>query len=144
MDGTSELDLSTRLAGLVRVSPPFVGRRQEFDWLIRGLAEAMGGQPRLVLMPGEAGIGKSRLLLEVQAQARRRGVQVGLGRCYEDLTLPYLPFVGAWRTLIEQVPQDVMRTSAPIWGLSDGSFSKTRLLPAPLILLPLRRPIKIH
>jgi predicted ATPase len=60
-------------------------------------------------MPGEAGIGKTRLLLEVQTQARRRGVQAGLGRCYEDLTLPYLPFVGAWRTLLEQVPPEVTR-----------------------------------
>jgi predicted ATPase/class 3 adenylate cyclase len=109
MDSPSEIDLGTNLASLVRMSPPFVGRQQEFDWLIRGLAEAMGGQPRLVLMPGEAGIGKTRLLLEVQAQARRRGVQVGLGRCYEDLTFPYLPFVGAWRMLLEQVPPDVAR-----------------------------------
>ena len=109
MDSPSEIDPGTSLASLVRVSPPFVGRRQEFDWLIRGLTEAMGGQPRLVLMPGEAGIGKTRLLLEVQAQARRHGMQVGLGRCYEDLTLPYLPFVGAWRSLMEQVPQDVTR-----------------------------------
>lgn len=109
MDSQSEVDLGTSLASLVRVSPPFVGRRQELDWLIRGLTEAIGGQPRLILMPGEAGIGKTRLLLEVQAEARRRGMLVGLGRCYEDLALPYLPFVGAWRTLIEQVPQDVAR-----------------------------------
>ena len=109
MDSSLEFNPGTSRANLVRVSPPFVGRRQEFDWLIRGLTDAMGGQPRLVLMPGEAGIGKTRLLLEVQAQAMRHGMQVGLGRCYEDLTLPYLPFVGAWRSLMEQVPQDVMR-----------------------------------
>src|SRR5262245_49107279 len=109
MDSPSEIDPGTSLASLVRVSPPFVGRRREFDWLIRGLTDATGGQPRLILIPGDAGIGKTRLLLEVQAQARQRGMQVGVGRCYEDLALPYLPFIGAWRTLLEDVSPDVTR-----------------------------------
>lgn len=33
--------------------------------------------------------------------------------CYKDLTLPYLPFIGAWRTLLAQVPQDVTRALGP-------------------------------
>lgn len=56
------------------------------------------GKPRVVLMPGDAGIGKSRLLSEVRAPARRGGFRVYHGRCYEDMQVPYLPFIEALRS----------------------------------------------
>ena len=41
--------------------------------------------------------------------ARRRGLQVCYGRCYEDLTLPYLPFVEILRPHLEQLPEDMQQ-----------------------------------
>jgi hypothetical protein len=46
----------------VKTSPPFVGRREELAWLEDILQGVHAGQPRVVLLLGEAGIGKTRLL----------------------------------------------------------------------------------
>ena len=93
MDEPSLSDRVRRFSTLVRMVPPFVGRREELVWLESVLQEVLAGQPRVVLILGEAGIGKTRLLYEVRSDILRRGLQIGYGRCYEDLTLPYLPFV---------------------------------------------------
>ncbi|HTY80521.1 MAG TPA: adenylate/guanylate cyclase domain-containing protein [Candidatus Bathyarchaeia archaeon] len=45
---------------------PFVGRRQELDALLSAFAQAQAGQGRVAFVIGEAGIGKSRLLLELR------------------------------------------------------------------------------
>jgi class 3 adenylate cyclase/tetratricopeptide (TPR) repeat protein len=110
MDRPPELDGSKVLSNLVRTTPPFVGRGQELAWLDGHLQDAMAGHPRVMLIQGEAGIGKTRLLQELRSGARRRGVQVGYGRCYEDLALPYLPLIEALRPLLEQGPEDVEHT----------------------------------
>ncbi|MGI9029589.1 MAG: ATP-binding protein, partial [Ilumatobacteraceae bacterium] len=61
----------------------------------RSLEESLVGRPRAVVVQGEAGIGKSRLVAEVLDRARYRGAAVLLGRCGEDLDVPYLPLVSA-------------------------------------------------
>ena len=61
--------------------PPFVGRAQELGLLERWFEEATAGHPRVVLVEGEAGIGKTRLLHEAMTIARRLGMDVCLGRC---------------------------------------------------------------
>jgi class 3 adenylate cyclase/tetratricopeptide (TPR) repeat protein len=77
----------------VRTAAPFVGRRAEIEWLERWLAEALHGQTRVVLLSGDAGIGKTRLLRELRSIAQERGARVCYGRCHEDLAPPYLPFI---------------------------------------------------
>jgi class 3 adenylate cyclase/tetratricopeptide (TPR) repeat protein len=109
MAGSFASDRVKRLSNLVRTTPPFVGRREELAWLERSMQEALTSQPRVVLLPGEAGIGKTRLLQELRSGALRRGLQVGYGRGYEDLTLPYLPFIEAFHTLLHEVPHDLER-----------------------------------
>jgi class 3 adenylate cyclase len=74
---------------------PFVDRHREREWLEERLDDARSGQPQLVLMSGEPGIGKSRLLREVQRTASSRGMEVCTGRCREHLDLPYLPFAAS-------------------------------------------------
>jgi len=71
--------------------PRFVGRRPQLVWLDRALREALAGHPRLLLIQGDAGIGKTRLVRELRALAGARGINLCYGRGYEDLTLPYLP-----------------------------------------------------
>jgi class 3 adenylate cyclase/tetratricopeptide (TPR) repeat protein len=89
--------------------PPFVGRAEELASFQRWLDEAVAGRPRVVLVEGDAGIGKTRLVQEVRGHAGRRGMQVGFGRCYEDLALPCLPFVESLRPLVDGQAEYVRR-----------------------------------
>ena len=98
--------------GLVKVAP-FVGRSQELSWLERWLQEASAGQPRIVLIQGDAGIGKTRLLYEARSIATRLGMQVCFGRCHEDLALPYLPFIEALRPQLERRPDEARQARGP-------------------------------
>jgi AAA ATPase domain len=91
MDGPSQIERGASLASLVRSAPPFVGRRQELDWLAHRLQEVRAGHPRVVLIPGEAGIGKTRLVQESLSLALHHGVRVGHGRCYEAWPSPTSP-----------------------------------------------------
>ena len=110
MNVLSASDRIKRLSSFARTTPPFVGRREALSWLESILQEVVAGQPRLVLLPGEAGIGKTRLLQELREDALRRGLQVGYGRGYEDLTLPYLPCIEVLHGLLGQLPDDLERT----------------------------------
>jgi tetratricopeptide (TPR) repeat protein len=99
-----------RLRELAKTVPSFVGRQQEIDWFAQALYDVRAGKPRVVLVPGDAGIGKTRLLHEVQTMARQGGYQSYHGRCHEDVMLPYLPFVEALHTQPEQTPEDLEDT----------------------------------
>jgi MoxR-like ATPase len=58
-------------------SPLLVGRTEELALLVAALAS---GEPRTLLLGGEAGIGKTRLLAEFRARARSAGARVLTGR----------------------------------------------------------------
>ena len=107
MDKPSALHRRKHLSNLVKATPPFAGRSQELHWPEPSLQEASAGRPPMLLLSGQAGIGKPRLLQELRSGALRRGLQVGYGRGYEDLALLYLPFIEALHTLLDQVPRDL-------------------------------------
>jgi predicted ATPase len=59
------------------------------------------GQGRLVLINGEVGVGKTRLVKEVAHRLRWRGVRVLWGRCYEfERVVPYQPVAEALRAIL--------------------------------------------
>ena len=80
----------------------FVGRAVELDRLEACFARAIAGTPAIVLVGGEAGIGKSRLVDEFARGARARGARVLTGACLRigDGGLPFAPFVAALRELV--------------------------------------------
>jgi len=62
---------------------PFVGRSREWPRLCELLQQVMEGQGQVVLITGEPGIGKTRLLEELAALAIARGARVLSGCGYE-------------------------------------------------------------
>lgn len=74
--------------------PVLVGRGPALEVLHRFLEEVSGGRGHTVLVSGEAGIGKSRLVREVWNHAERQGWQSLQGNCFElDRSLPYAPLI---------------------------------------------------
>jgi len=70
-----------------------VGRRHEVSALGSALDRARAGRPTGVLLSGDAGVGKSRLVAETTERAAEAGFTVLVGRCLDSAaTLPYLPF----------------------------------------------------
>ena len=102
---------------------PFVGREQELTELSGQLEQAeKGGAGRLVLVAGEPGVGKTRLVVEFAHLAHDRGWQVLSGRAYESEGMPaYLPFVEALRGYVRDCPLELLRShvdkSGPEIGL---------------------------
>lgn len=73
----------------------FVGRERELGALRAHVAEAAAGRGGVVLVRGEPGIGKTRLLAELASAARAGGACVLTGRCPEGGALPFHPFAEA-------------------------------------------------
>ncbi|WNO77133.1 helix-turn-helix transcriptional regulator [Streptomyces sp. AM8-1-1] len=104
------------------VSPVFVGRAGELSVLTDALARAAGGgasgspagEPQALLVGGEAGVGKTRLVEEVLAEACRRDAVVAVGGCVEIGAdgLPFAPFSTALRALHRQLPEELAAAAA--------------------------------
>ncbi len=83
--------------------PPFVGRAREMEAMQVRWGEALQGRGGMVLIGGEAGVGKTRLTEEFAATIGWRDGVVARGRCYElEHMLPYQPLAEVLRDLIMQ------------------------------------------
>ena len=78
--------------------PPFVGRTRERAALGGIVAEVMGGRHQVLLVLGEPGVGKTRLLDELAVRFRDAGGRVARGRAYEaEVLRPYAAWLDALR-----------------------------------------------
>ncbi len=107
---------------------PLVGRADE----LRSLAESVGleGDPGgAVLLGGDAGVGKSRLLAELRDRAQAAGWSVLVGHCLDfgESALPYLPFSEAFGRLAAE-------PGGRAKSLVEGSSAISRLLPTRRVL----------
>ena len=75
----------------------FVGRERECDLLDRCWKRARTGERQVVLLGGDAGIGKTRLAAEFANGVHGQGASVLYGRCDEDALVQCQPFVQALR-----------------------------------------------
>jgi DNA-binding SARP family transcriptional activator/predicted ATPase len=100
----------------------FVGRRRELEQLHAALSSARGGSRRLVLVAGDAGIGKTRLLEEF---ARRADADVVWGRCYEGQGAPaFWPWVEVVRAIMASRGQEPLRRA-----LGTGAADVAQIVP---------------
>ena len=86
-----------------------VGRGVELAFLERCWREASEGQRALVLLTGDAGIGKTRAAAEVAARAHDDGAVVLYGRFDEETLTPYQPVVEMLRGWSAGAPLDSLR-----------------------------------
>ena len=88
------------------VSPVFIGRRGELASLAAPLQRAGAGTTAFVLIGGEAGVGKTRLVSELSARAAEAGFRLLAGQCVElgAEGLPFAPLVDALRSLARSTP----------------------------------------
>ena len=82
---------------------PFVGRASLMDALQAEWRRAVADGPRLVLLGGEPGVGKTRLALEVAGAASAEGARILVGHCDEELAVPYQPFAEALARVLPQL-----------------------------------------
>ena len=90
---------------------PFLGRTAEFGTLIECYQRVHAGQPQLVLLQGETGIGKTRLASEFIGWAQAQGADVLVGRALQTgRQLPYQPLIDVLRRQLEQehAPDDLL------------------------------------
>ena len=86
-------------------SPVLVGRSGQLSALDAALAEAGRGHSSAVLVGGEAGVGKSRLVREFAGRSRGTGTRVLIGGCLElgADSLPFTPFTAVLRELVREL-----------------------------------------
>jgi predicted ATPase len=104
----------------------FVGRAEELARLLAALERAGQGQPSIVLVAGDAGVGKTRLVAELADRARQRGARVLVGGCLEvgDVGLPYVPVIAALRSLAAEIEGEEL-----LGSVAKGLPGLGRLLP---------------
>ena len=94
----------------------FVGRDLEAEKLLSAWKESLAGKRRAVLVAGEPGIGKTRLVHELARRASDGGSTILYGACDEHLGLAYQPFVEALTYLIASCDIDVLDRHVTAFG----------------------------
>jgi len=107
---------------VVALAAPLVGRDMDVSLLRRVLAQAGEGAGGMVLVSGEAGIGKTRLCAELSRWHRQRGGRVLLGRAApQETSIPYAALADALRGARRAEPAvwEAARTRAGIlWAVA--------------------------
>jgi class 3 adenylate cyclase/tetratricopeptide (TPR) repeat protein len=104
----------------------FVGRAEELARLRRSMRTAADGRARAVLITGEAGAGKTRLLEELIDSATEAGARVLVGSCLPlgDAGSPFVPIVAVLRALSQAVEPGALAAV-----LGPGRTELARLVP---------------
>ncbi|HET6444880.1 MAG TPA: AAA family ATPase, partial [candidate division Zixibacteria bacterium] len=113
-------------------APPLVGRDNELGLLDAHWQHALTRESGLLIILGEAGVGKTRLAESFAKKLHRQGYRVLWGRCYEfERVLPYQPLIEALRSLLPHLSPTEL-SAIPDWCLAEVA----RLLPELLELRP--------
>src|SRR5437899_696829 len=119
----------------------FVGRQEERRALAETTKAAEAGERQMVLVAGEPGIGKTRLVTEAALEAHAGGATVLYGRCGEEFGVPYQPVVEALRHYVLACSQTELAAYAQAQGgelirLVPELAQRVPDLPAPRVAEP--------
>ncbi|MCB0165823.1 MAG: AAA family ATPase [Anaerolineae bacterium] len=108
---------TTPLAETHTLATPLFGRQKEYAWLVELWNKVNHKHSGLVLLEGEAGVGKTRLVEEFGRYVTLQGGRVLQGRCYEfSGPLPYQPIAVALQTQITQIESQRLSLDED-WGI---------------------------
>ena len=93
-------------AELHRPQATFVGRQAEMAAIEKAWDQVRAGRAATVVVAGDPGIGKTRLVAEFCERAHSSGAAVLLGRSTEETLAPYQPFIEALRHYASSCPAD--------------------------------------
>jgi class 3 adenylate cyclase/tetratricopeptide (TPR) repeat protein len=117
---------------------PFIGRAEPFEVLGGAWSRTLEAPRRqVVLVGGEPGMGKTRLVAEFAHRAYENGATVLFGRCYEENVVPYRPFVEAIDTYVREgnpveVRADIVASGSLLARLVPNIAVRFPDLPEPL------------
>lgn len=118
------------------ISPVLIGRMREVEVLETVLHTVEQGTGQVVLLAGEAGVGKSRLVAEIRRRAALDHWTIFAGQCFErDALFPYAPVIDALRAFIGPQPAAVV---ADLLGVQGAELVK--LLPELALSIASLRP----
>ena len=94
---------------------PFVGRNNEYGLLIGLITRLTTGAGYSVLIEGEPGVGKSRLLREIARYSHAQSLPTFVTKCYEiERAIPYQPVINLVMHALDRVSNVVLRTLASV------------------------------
>ncbi len=100
-----------------------VARETEAALLTDAYKRAGAGEGRaVILVSGDAGVGKTTLVAEVARRAAKEGACVLLGRCQEDVSASYSPFAEALHHYVAHAPEHVLRSHVEVHGSDIASM----------------------
>jgi class 3 adenylate cyclase/tetratricopeptide (TPR) repeat protein len=118
-----QVPLPVRVAAAV--NPNFVGRTAEHEVLAGAWKQVVeAGAPRVMLLAGEPGIGKTTLSARFALEVHAAGATVLYGRSDEDLGVPYQPWIEALGHLVAHAPLGVLEAH-----VADRGAHLARLVP---------------
>jgi len=91
--------------------PVLVGRDEEIKQLMRYLDSASSGKGTTVLIYGETGVGKTRLINEFLALAKKMDAKILSGWCLSEAAIPYFPFTEAFNTYMSTISDEKAKSS---------------------------------
>ena len=94
----------------------FLGRTAELAVLAGAWRRAAAGERQVVVLAGEPGIGKTRLVNEFALAAHAEGARVLYGRCQPELGVPYQPFMDALGLYLRGCGDEELAAQMRDWG----------------------------
>jgi|GEM_PF-3151529 len=116
-----------------------VNREKEMELIMKALANAQQGKGRTIIISGETGIGKTRLLEELRERCMAENIRVYWGSGIDENAMPYHPYLNLIqknREIIEELKQQGPNamaillesdTGAAIEGIEDMNMESRRL-----------------
>lgn len=122
---TFHQSLLAMLGGPAKAGAPCVGRSQELERVRELLGKVKRGEGAFLLFSGEAGVGKSRMILEAERMASDEGYNVLIGHCSNmESPPPFQPALEQIEQSARQLGPELMRRS-----MGDNAAEIARLMP---------------